>query len=386
MPDEAAAAFWSYTHDDDGAEQGRIVRLAEHLRAEFAAVTAEDLRVFVDRESIAWGDQWRLTIDQALAGATFFIPIVTPRFFRSQECRRELLKFASEADRLGLIELLLPVYWISVRELDETDPVDEAMSLIARTHWQDLRPVRLLDETSSEYRQAVNRLAVQLAERVEHLSAAPTEIPADVAPAATSGVTDAGALEDEEPGEMEVLAEGEEALEHLTPLMDGISHELNAVGELATTATEELRRADARGAGFAGRLRVTERFAQQLDPGAQRLAELGQQYGAELVKVDAAMSTLIAAALNIGPDASPEDRASAEGFLSSTRELVATAETSIAELHGFVESTRETAKLSRTLRRPLRRLETGLQGVMDAEPVMQGWLRRIEEGPEPPLA
>jgi hypothetical protein len=55
--------------------------------------TASTLEVFLDRDSIRWGEEWRERIDSAVAGTTFFIPIVTPRYFLRKECRRELLSF-----------------------------------------------------------------------------------------------------------------------------------------------------------------------------------------------------------------------------------------------------------------------------------------------------
>jgi len=75
-----AAGFWSYARADDEAESGRIVALARHLQEEYALLTGDALDLFVDRD-LAWGEEWRSRIDEALAGVTFFIPVVTPRFF-----------------------------------------------------------------------------------------------------------------------------------------------------------------------------------------------------------------------------------------------------------------------------------------------------------------
>lgn len=47
------------SEDDDEAEDGRIVRLSKHLRAEYELITGETLAIFVDREGIEWGNQWR---------------------------------------------------------------------------------------------------------------------------------------------------------------------------------------------------------------------------------------------------------------------------------------------------------------------------------------
>lgn len=140
-----ALGFWSYVHDDDLGDHGRIKELSEDLRAEYRIQTAEDLELFHDRESIRWGEEWETLIGDAIAGTTFFIPIITPSYFRSNACRQELLKFVREAERAGLDRLLMPVYWVTVPELRDEGAAskDEAVKAIATHQWQDLREVRL---------------------------------------------------------------------------------------------------------------------------------------------------------------------------------------------------------------------------------------------------
>jgi len=101
MPDEVAA-FWSYVRLDDESDDGRILFLAKNLRSQYRLQTADELSLFVDRESLEWGTEWSRRIAEAIAGTTFFIPIITPSYFKSEACRRELLKFTREASRLGL--------------------------------------------------------------------------------------------------------------------------------------------------------------------------------------------------------------------------------------------------------------------------------------------
>ncbi len=158
---DVAAVFWSYSHDDDRLDRGRVVQLAEHLREELALTTGREMRFFVDRSGIEWGDQWRDRIDSALVETTFFIPVLTPRYFTRPECRRELLEFYSQAESLGLRELILPIHYIAVSELN-SDNTDEAIALVARMQYEDWTSRRLLNVDSAEYRQAVNGLAVRL--------------------------------------------------------------------------------------------------------------------------------------------------------------------------------------------------------------------------------
>lgn len=163
MSSDRAVAFWSYTHDDDKHEAGAIRRLAERIREEYSLITGEELAIFVDREDIAWGDEWKERIDNALVSTTFFMPILSPRYFRREECRRELFAFASQAASLGVDELICPILYVPVDGLAVDSP-DEALSLVARAQYESWVDLRLCDERSSEHRRAVNQLVNRLAE------------------------------------------------------------------------------------------------------------------------------------------------------------------------------------------------------------------------------
>lgn len=154
-------AFWSYTHEDDERLGGAITSLARRLGNEYAVSSGDNLNVFLDRQSLDWGDAWRKKIDSALGTAPLFIAIVTPKFVKSAECRRELLSFVSQAESRGFSRLLLPILFIDVPGLDENSP-DEVMAIVARTQYVSWSKLRLLAEDSSEVRTAVNALALRI--------------------------------------------------------------------------------------------------------------------------------------------------------------------------------------------------------------------------------
>jgi len=92
MSIEATAGFWSYAHEDDMLDGGNILKLSRLIMEEYNLLSGEPLSLFVDRNDIAWGEEWRERINSSLAETTFFIPIITPRYFTRPECRRELLE------------------------------------------------------------------------------------------------------------------------------------------------------------------------------------------------------------------------------------------------------------------------------------------------------
>jgi hypothetical protein len=166
---DAIVGFWSYAHDDNRLDNGAILKLARSISEEFELLSGEPLTLFVDREDISWGEAWRERINEALTETTFFIPIITPRYFTRPECRRELLEFAAKARNIGTDELLLPILY--VKPLDfSPDSLDEAVSLVAKTQYENWQDLRLIEPESREFKRSVNVLARRLLEIAARVS------------------------------------------------------------------------------------------------------------------------------------------------------------------------------------------------------------------------
>jgi hypothetical protein len=79
--------FWSYVHADDHAENGKITSLAEDVTSQYELLTGERINLFLDKNSLEWGEQWKKKVDEGLGSVAFFIAVITPRYFMSAECR-----------------------------------------------------------------------------------------------------------------------------------------------------------------------------------------------------------------------------------------------------------------------------------------------------------
>jgi hypothetical protein len=164
-----ASGFWSYTHSDNEQDGGAILKLASLISGEYELLSGSPLNLFVDQDSLSWGDEWQKRLTEFLTKTTFFIPIITPRFFTSEACRRELMEFAGKAVSLGVEELILPILYVRPANYSPDNP-DECVALAARMQYVDWTSNRLLDPSSEGYRSAVNKLALRLmeiADRVE---------------------------------------------------------------------------------------------------------------------------------------------------------------------------------------------------------------------------
>jgi hypothetical protein len=156
-------AFLSYVHADDGHERGAISAFRRELEGEVRAQTGRhDTRIFQDRDDIAWGEQWKRRVDSSLDTATFLIPILTPSFFNSAQCRRELRRFLERERRLNRRDLVLPVYWISADALAEPSrrPGDDLAHELSTRQYTDWRELRFQEITTGTARRALADVAI----------------------------------------------------------------------------------------------------------------------------------------------------------------------------------------------------------------------------------
>lgn len=281
MTDEANAGFWSYAHDDNKLDGGAVLELARLIKEEYNLLAGEPLELFVDRDSIAWGEEWRERIDSSLAQTTFFIPIITPRYFKRPECRREFLEFLAKAKSLGVEELLLPILYVDTANLS-VENTDDVVSLVARTQYADWRACRLLESSSREYRAAVNSLArrlLEIAKKVAELQLS-RELSIDREEDATLGITD-------------II---EQIMQLIPDWLDAVQGEkFNTVQIWATVGQaecqiERLRRAKApASAVLSARIRLAKEFL----PLGERALKDSKTYLSRSIELDPLVSRLI---------------------------------------------------------------------------------------------
>ena len=277
MVASSAGAFWSYAHEDDKLDRGNVLTLAALLRDEFSLITGEEMNIFVDREAIEWGQEWRARIDNALVATTFFIPVLTPRYFSRPECRRELLDFVGQAESLGVKDFVMPILYVDVPGL-QADNQDEAIALTARMQYVDWRPLRVAGPDSSEFRAGVHKLAQRLAavsSAVEELQALreTATLREDVDEAEAAGLVELT----EEIGR--VLPDWLEAVEG--SVVNDAQHRATA-----ETYLTRLRRLERAGAPASARFAVLARLAEDELPLAQRHREIATRYLSRTVELD----------------------------------------------------------------------------------------------------
>lgn len=354
--------FWSYSREDDEQDGGRIRQLADAVRKEFSLLTGQELRLFIDRD-VEWGEEWKSRIDGALATTTFFIPVITPRYFQRNECRRELLTFAGHAKSLGRSDLLMSIYYIPVSGLhDESSSADEAVELVSSMQWDDWRELRLEAPESPAYRKRVN----QLAQRLASVRSA-EDYPRDKSPVGVA----APAEDEESPGAVELMAEAEEAFPRFNAALEEIASQLSRVTELGENWNPKIDRASSKGAGAA--LAAFKGFSRALSGPALEIERHGKSFASELVIIDPAILSLIRL-VELGVWDADDVTSLADGI---ARMKLASDE-ALADLQSLLDMIDALGHLSKDLRVPLRSMRIGVKTVLDARTVLAEWERRMQ--------
>jgi F-box protein 11 len=178
----------SYVRFNDEHDDGQLSAFRERLSTEVRAQTGEQFPIFQDRNDIVWGQSWQQRIDEALDAVTLLLVVITPGLFRSLACRAEVARFLERERALGRQDLILPVYYIGAREMDDPGlrEADELARVLAARQFADWRELRFEAFTSPVVRKAIAQLAARMRDAFWLPPAAAPARPARVGQAASS--------------------------------------------------------------------------------------------------------------------------------------------------------------------------------------------------------
>lgn len=366
----SSQGFWSYVHADDLAEGERISRLARDVASQFEMLTGEPLALFLDRDAIKWGEVWRDKIDSNLASIAFFIPVMTPRYFMSPECRRELQFFARQATRLGIKELVLPLLYVDVPSLHDDTETDDLICLVRTFQWEDWQELRFSDVATEGYRRGIARLAGRLVDANRQIEKANYTAIALQTDDALQG------LADDSPGFLDQIATAEETLPKLAATIEAFGREFEQITQVLQEATMDIQQSDKQAKGFAGRLFVTRKVARRLSEPTERVWSLGNEFASQLHEVDEGMRAIIERAAAEVQDNS-DSKASACGFFNMVQSLAAAIHGGLNSVQEMIDAIGPIEKMSRDMRPTLRRLRQGLTTMVEAKEVGDEWIQLI---------
>ncbi len=364
-----AKGFWSYVHDDDDAEGGRITALARDLSAQYEMLTGESIDLFLDRDDLEWGNDWRATVDGSLAVTAFFIPVLTPRYFSSAECRRELNAFVRKAKRLGLEDLILPILYVQTPALREDPPTDDAVALVKPYQWEDWTELRFASRESPEYRRAVAVMAARLVE---------ANAKADAADSATVLAEVEATDEDDAPGSADLMAQAEMTMPEWGETIEAIVLSISEVAEVVSRGSEHLNDPKVASKGFAARLTILRQVAIELKEPADAIQVNADKFTAQLNDVDAGIMEMIPR-LAAEANEDTESKQNVCDFYRSVREMASSSNEGLGALKQMIDAIQPIEGMSRDMRAPLKTLRRGLTSMFESRKVINSWVTAIDD-------
>lgn len=355
----------SYAHDDE-----TCLSFIDEFRSTLEHFTRADsgrrLEIFLDHDSIGWGDDWRERIRESINTALVFIPIVTLQYLDRPLCREEVQLFVDGARKLGVTELFLPVVVLGHRQITEqsTDPVAQ---LIARHQCMDLKQAVLQGTSSATWRATMLDLSEALVLAVEKAERHIVEqCGGGTAPGGARDAADPTSVDDAVPGLVELTEQIDVDSTRLVELMNEFAELMTKLQVVMASLTVELKGADQ----AKGRV-VLGRVAESTSPIAQRVDEVGTEMEMITARVDGAFRSAWALAVESGH----------ESFKNSLRQSVLGSDASnfsgLAEVVDMMTDILNQMKgvevISVPMRTALRPLRKGLTSVRSAVSTVQAW-------------
>lgn len=361
-------AFLSYSHADDG-EFGVVEPLVKKLKAFVRAKSGRALDIFIDRESIGWGTDWRKSISSSVEGATVFIPLLSANYLDSSACREEFLAFHSKAETLGVTELLLPILLFS-SPLFAEGATDEVAQIAEALQYKPIEEPLLHGFASPEWLQCTRNLAESLLEainRAESSLLAASQTPAGKVPTSDDDDDDASTAvsAEEEAGLAEVVERIELATDRMTAAAEKLTAAIEALGAVPEKVGE-LKDGPTPKDVNAWTFRLATEFrepAMEVELGGRELFDATKHLDETLVTLQRLADSVDMPDLN---EMMNEGRRSVVGAFGDLREVASTMEE-------LLTSMKPAEVLSVPLRKSLQPARRGITAVRDSLQLIESW-------------
>ncbi|MGW0172735.1 toll/interleukin-1 receptor domain-containing protein [Rhodococcus sp. NPDC003322] len=349
-----ATAFWSYAHADNDATGGHVRELAKQVAGSYQLETGEKLTLFVDRDEesgLKWGDEWQEKISSTIAGTTFFIPIISPSYLNSENCRNEFLEFWSRASESNLGELLLPILYADV-DLS-ADSSDEICRIVEKIQFLDWRETRLEEFNSKIYKTELAKIGRRLKEVATIVELKPESVAEEES-------------SDDEPGLFELLASAEAAMESLQGDMDRVKLSFGLVG----ATFEGISQAPAR-SSMSAHLSDIVRVANALKAPTKEFDDACKILEGKTREIDSAVVAMVEFSEDpiLGAANSDAIAKMHENFVEMRDQMAG----QIGEFASMRRQMSSLGRMSRAMKAPSRNLQAGFLSLESAMAIISGW-------------
>lgn len=335
--------FWSYAHKDDLNSKGAVLTLLEAIKAEYELQTGEDLTVFVDKDGIEWGANWKDAINEALLNTVIFIPILTPTYLKRPSCLGELRNAVSAFRDKKIAYGIFPIRFTNVNAALKNFPDDDLANTLSETQASNFYEIKTRNPESSLYQDYVATLVAKLIEVDQSLCESHLNL---VQQASET-------LQDAQDGFLDKLAALEAEGENQARILNSMTESMAAIGFLAQEKTAELKESDAKNKGIAAKLIITRSMAKELSPLADEFYVKCREFTQSVETMGAGVSAYVEVCQYYGGERSYE-------FENAVNTLILNTKDTFDQCRDFGKSVSVIGKMSRDLRAPANQIQKSL--------------------------
>ncbi len=356
--------FLSYASADD-EEYQFVAALKKSLEHACWSDGGRKLRIFVDRQDIGWGDNWRDKIADSLQNATVFLPVISRQYFDREACRTELQAFHAAADRIGVTDLLLPLLLFGKGQISgESD--DLVVRLVEELQYCDIQDAVLAGPGTKEWRTTMLDVARRLMVAVEHAE----KVIQDRDSALLGDRGQGGGLDD--------IVDGTPGLDELNVQMQAEAEKLpEQAGAVIRILNELTVRVTPYGQRMQGASRDDVRamladVARDVEDLGLDMQRLGGEMETTMSKVDAGLRQYYSLVMRYG---TPEMKDSVRQEVAELASQFAEITETMTVMADFIAQIQPLELLSVPLRNSVRPLRTGVNSIHVALATMESWTR-----------
>lgn len=370
-PSSEFAALFSYAREDDNNDGNRLSDLKRHLQSEIKLQTGHDFKMFQDKDDTDIGQRWYNQLMSVIDGSTFLITI-TPTFLNSSMCREEVHQFTEREKVLGRNDLIVPILYVSTPGLsDKDDPIAADLNSRQYYPWGELR---FEPYESSQYRSGIAYIAEKIIAAVNLSKTTITN--SVVVNTLQDGRSDPDNGAADELGFIEVLAETEDTLPLFIRTIEAFGEKLNDLTAMAESATSDMNVANESGKPASAKLSILYRFAKRLEPTADDMETLADDYMDQLSKVDLGMKVINDLLIDSNDE---ENLLSAQNLRSGLNDLVEQGTSGINSLRTLGNSISDLYRLSSTTKPVLKRINTAIYRIIPSQDMFINWRNNLDQ-------
>lgn len=157
--------FWSYAKLDDKKPR-KLTGLRKTFKISLDQTVGYETQIFVDIDNLKWGDTWYEKLDKLVSDSELFLPIMSPSYFNSKMCMRELNWAISRNKRI------VPIYYRDCpsgmhctfkENNDENKELNVVSAKISEYQYKDFRKFRNKKLSSEEVQNFLDEVAADIA-------------------------------------------------------------------------------------------------------------------------------------------------------------------------------------------------------------------------------